>query len=537
MQPFSRCSLAALVGLALIVLTPSPTRAATGSPPEFQAASAAILAGDIPGAAASYEAFLSRAPEDPLASMAHVAAADLVLRARGDTAAALAHCEAAHRGGRASGATGAAWAAEGARRSGELLRARREWASAAASLSDAAAIGSDPASGVPVAWTRDVIVAAADCYYQAGAPEKVIATYEAVLAADPPPEIAGTALYRLGEAHEQSGRLEPAASAYARVLTDYPSSDLFDEALAKRSVIEARIPLEWPVLEAYQAGTAAIARRDLPAALAQTDTVLAVAKEGPLHECAQYRRITLATSLAGDYTEGCRALRAYLDEHPGSPRAAMARTTLEQSWKTVAAMEANLRSHPEDGGLARELAMAYLQNGATQRAIGMLETARAQSPADPEIANGLGYAYARAGRMQDASASFEVYLAANPSDTDALNMIGYSFLAIGQAPKAVEYFERYAKISPDDPNAHDSLGEGYMNAGRLEDAAREYEAAIRLNPDFANSHFMLGTVRERLGDGARAAESMRRFLDLSPNGPQADEARAALQRLDTPHSR
>jgi tetratricopeptide (TPR) repeat protein len=102
---------------------------------------------------------------------------------------------------------------------------------------------------------------------------------------------------------------------------------------------------------------------------------------------------------------------------------------------------------------------------------------------------------------------------------------------MGQAERAIPYFERYASAATEDPNAHDSLGEGYFRAGRLADAAREYEKAVALNPTFSNSFFMLGQVYQQLGEGAKAAAAYRRFLDLSPDGPQADEARAALPTL------
>jgi tetratricopeptide (TPR) repeat protein len=72
-----------------------------------------------------------------------------------------------------------------------------------------------------------------------------------------------------------------------------------------------------------------------------------------------------------------------------------------------------------------------------------------------------------------------------------------------------------------------------MRAGRLEEAVQEYEKAVEIDPDFFNSHFMLGEIYRELEEPEKALAAYQRFLRLSPTGPQADQARAAITELGT----
>ena len=94
--------------------------------------------------------------------------------------------------------------------------------------------------------------------------------------------------------------------------------------------------------------------------------------------------------------------------------------------------------------------------------------------------------------------------------------------------RALYYFQRYVAVAPDDPNAHDSYGEGLLTAGRIDEAVREYKRAIELDETFANSYFMLGTAYRQLNEPDKARLVLEEFLKLSPEGPQADQARQTL---------
>jgi tetratricopeptide (TPR) repeat protein len=507
--------------IPLSVIFPPSTVSATV--PEFVSASARELSGDHLGAVHDYESFIARAPADRLAPVAAMAIATIQISGAADSTAGVHWLDRVLADYRTSPE-----APRAARQKGEIAEARRQWTDAAESYAEALALGGSVGSA---AWVNEVAGAGARCHERAGQPMKALETYRKLLDGDPPPEVAANAHYRIGVVEEAAGDSTAAAESYAKVLVDFPCTPSADPVLAKRPLIDRHVSIDWKPLELYAAGTRMVGQRDWDGALKSCEELLAGPEDSPLHECAEYRKITIQTLLSGDYTEGTRRMRAFLSDHAGGQRTEMAETTIAQRWAPAVALEARVREHPDDPEALRALGFYMLQIRSGVKALEMMEKARAIDPDNPETQLGLGYAYSMHGRSEEAARAFDAYLKANPDDIDSLNMIGYSYLAMGQAERAIPYFERYASAATEDPNAHDSLGEGYFRAGRLADAAREYEKAVALNPTFSNSFFMLGQVYQQLGEGAKAAAAYRRFLDLSPDGPQADEARAALPTL------
>lgn len=499
--------------------------AAASTPPEFDRAVRLGLAGDHDGAIRAYESFLKVSPRDRLSPVAAAAVANLELSARRDSAAALVAFDRV-----LTDFPDSPYALDAALHKGECAEGRGDHALAAAAYEQALRLAGAQAGRVDEAWVSRVAEAAARAYNDAGAPRKAIEAYERILASFDAPEIAAVARFRMGESHEALGEGAEAAENYRRVIERYPSSILFDRALGKKAIIEEHHRIDWAPYELYAEATR-IVRREYVRALALTDSVLAMDLNPALRECAEYRKIALETAIAGDYTEGCRRLESFIESHPGGLRTGYARNTLDQNWRPIADLEAQARETPEDAGALAALGGMYAQVRSPARAAEVLEKARSLSPDDADLHFTLGYTYLQLGRTEDSVRAFEFYLERNPDDVLALNMIGYGYLNIGQAEKAIAYFERFAAVAPDDPNSHDSLAEGLAGAGRLDESAREYEKAVALDPNFSNSHFMLGRVYHDLGDMERSAAAYRRFLDLVSDGPQAEQARAALAEM------
>lgn len=508
----------------LICFTAAPAPASVAI--EFERATSLNMVGDHEGAIRQYEAFLARAPSHRLSPVAASAIANIHLRARHDTASAIRSLDLILEEHRAS-----PWALEAARQKGALAEAEDNWIPAAESYELAINLAAEQEADTSDDWLNEVTLAAANCYYRAGADQKVIETYKNVLAHSPSPEVAASALYRLGESYESADDRASAAQSYVQVLEDYPSTAMFERAMAKREVIDAHTEFEWKPRETYAEGTALIAAGDFAGAIEKCDEILAGSATGPLRECTEYRKIALETAESGDFTEGCQRLRQFIDEHPDGPRTELAERTLENEWSRIAELEARSREDPEDAETLSTLGRAYLQARSFSKGIETLERAMALNREDAAAHFLLGNAYLRAGRSEEAIGAFTAYLDSNPDDVNALNMIGYAFLGQDEPEKAIPYFERYAELAPEEANAHDSLGEGYLTAGRLEEAAREYEKAIEIDPSFFNSHFMLGRVYQGMEEEDKAVAAYERFLTIVSRGPQADQARAAIAEL------
>ncbi len=514
--------LAVVSGLTMLVLGVADASTVV----EFDRAARLAMLGDYDGALREYESFLARAPRDRLAPVAAAAVASINLEVRQDTAAAITSLDRILSDYRES-----SWAPDAARQKATCAEARQDWLKAGEAYEQAFDLALERGDAASEDWMNQVTFSAANSYHRAGNPSKVIQTYEKVLAGSPPPEVAASAHYRLGESLESAGETQQAAERYVRVIEEYPSSQLLERAVAKRELIEQHVNMNWTPIEKFTEGSVQIRQGDLAGALRTCDEALSASPGAPLRECLEYRKISLETAQSGDYTEGCGRLERFIAEHPNGLRTEIAERTLEQNWRPVARLEASARENPEDSGTLRALGQSYLQVRATSKGIETLTRALALAPDDPATHLTLGFGYAQAQRHQEAVDAFTFYLDRNPNDVNSLNMIGYMYLGMGDPEKALPYFERYAEIAPDEANAHDSLGEGYLEAGRLEDSAREYEEAIRIDPSFSNSYLMLGRVYRRMEKTDKAAGAYRRFIELIPSGPQADEAVAALEEL------
>ena len=496
---------------------------------EFDRASRLAMSADYHGALEQYESFLSRAPGDRLCPVAAIAIANIQLLALHDSSAAVKSYDRV-----VTDYPTSPWAAEAARQKGVCMEARADWEEAGETYQLALDLATHTESGQSEDWVNEVTASAANAFYRAGDQPRVIATYRRVLDGAPPPEVAATALYRLGETYESGNEDEMAAESYAQILEAYPSSEIFQSAVAKRELIDKHRKVDWGSVEMYADATALSRQGDFEGAVRKCDELLASSANERLRECTEYRKITLETSLRGDYTEGCERLRRYIQDHPEGLRTSVAQTTLEEQWSPIADLEASARENPNEAEILRALGGAYLNARATSRAIEMLSKAVALDPDREGPHLELGYAQTQAGNNEEALKEFTFYLERHPDDVNTLNMIGYNYIRVGQPENAIPYFQRYVEVAPDEANAHDSLGEGYLEAGRLEDAAMEYRRAVEIDPSFSNSHFMLGRVYQQMEKKTEAIEAFRRFLELDVSGPQADQARAALEQLQAP---
>jgi len=472
-----------------------------------------------------YRVFAADHPQHRLAPLAVMAQGNIELLALDSQSAALATYEQLVREYPQS-----SWAPEAARRKAEVLARDEAWLPAGQAYGEALALVAGRTDGPDAEWINEVSLASADCFYQAGEHAAVIETYETVLQRPLPAEAAATITYRLADCYETSGRAELAAARYAEVLRSYPGQQPSRDAIGKRELIDQYASVDWAPYLALAEARGAVRGGDLAAALEHYARAREVTDDPAVRQCADYGMIYTETRLNGDYTQGLERLERFLDG-VSDPSRFPSSEQLAQLFRSVADAERRVREHPENAAELRALGLQYVQAQASTKAIEVLERARDLDPENGDTYLGLGYAYQGARRAAEAQQAFNVYLEHEPDDTQVLNMIGYTCLGSGDAEAAIGYFERYAQIAPHDPNAHDSLGEGYLTAGRLEDAAREYERAVELDETFANSFYMLGRVYRELDQPEKAVAAYQRFLLLNAGGPQADEARAALEAL------
>lgn len=97
---------------------------------------------------------------------------------------------------------------------------------------------------------------------------------------------------------------------------------------------------------------------------------------------------------------------------------------------------------------------------------------------------------------------------------------------------ALSYAEPYLRRNPNAWALRFLVASVYLGMGHPERAVSELETVIQLAPDEAAPHYLLGALlRSELDDGTdRATQHLRRYLELAPDGPHAQEVAHLLTR-------
>jgi len=96
---------------------------------------------------------------------------------------------------------------------------------------------------------------------------------------------------------------------------------------------------------------------------------------------------------------------------------------------------------------------------------------------------------------------------------------------------ALALFEKAAALDPKSPEPDSGRGLAYSNMERLTDAATAFQAALRKSSEFTEAILGLAEVSAQQGNRRKAIGLYQRYLDLTPDGPDAPAARAQLDEL------
>jgi tetratricopeptide (TPR) repeat protein len=100
---------------------------------------------------------------------------------------------------------------------------------------------------------------------------------------------------------------------------------------------------------------------------------------------------------------------------------------------------------------------------------------------------------------------------------------------------AVTYAARYLERNPGDWPLRFLVGTIHEELGEHFTARRHFEAVLSQREAHAGAHFMLGKIlRDTYANPTEADVHFRRYLELEPRGPFADEARGSLLRMVVP---
>lgn len=193
-----------------------------------------------------------------------------------------------------------------------------------------------------------------------------------------------------------------------------------------------------------------------------------------------------------------------------------------------------------------------------QGAIAPLQQLQAADPTDYEFPMFLGNAQLNLEQYEEAIQSFEkgVQLAQNtqpdskksytdPAKVKAsigqmLTSEGNAYLKLKKNPEAIAAFTKAAELSSNPGTAYFNLCATQYNTGNTEGAIAACNKAITADPNNAMAYFIKGSLM--FGQGTQGkdntytapsgtAEALNKYLELAPDGPRANDAKAMLQAI------
>jgi superkiller protein 3 len=148
----------------------------------------------------------------------------------------------------------------------------------------------------------------------------------------------------------------------------------------------------------------------------------------------------------------------------------------------------------------------------------------------PDLTTGhetLARLYLRTKAYDKAIAAANKVLAVDTDNTDMNAVLFDSYNAKGDKTKAAEY---KAKVPA---NAGVTYNEAVplLNAGKYKEAEVLLKQVIQIDPKFAVAYYQLGIIGMQKGDNDAAKANFQKYLELDPNGKDADVAKEALKSL------
>lgn len=100
-----------------------------------------------------------------------------------------------------------------------------------------------------------------------------------------------------------------------------------------------------------------------------------------------------------------------------------------------------------------------------------------------------------------------------------------------KAQQALELYERALALQPNDAEALTGLGYCYLDLDAAPAATQEFGKALAANPRYSDAHIGIAEAYRARNQKRDAVKHYQRYLELAPDGPEAEVAKRALKDL------
>jgi arylsulfatase A-like enzyme/Flp pilus assembly protein TadD len=187
-----------------------------------------------------------------------------------------------------------------------------------------------------------------------------------------------------------------------------------------------------------------------------------------------------------------------------------------EATEALAELETLVAADPANPVFRNDLAQAYRERGALDRALPLYRRAAEDGEDNADAWYDLASALQEAGRPAEAREALERALHLDPGRAEAHNTLALALLAEGKPEDALRELELAAALDPRDATALNNQGNVLRGLGRLDDAERAYRRAAEVAPRYAEPLNGLGTLEVDRERPAAALPFFDQALELAP---------------------
>jgi tetratricopeptide (TPR) repeat protein len=119
-----------------------------------------------------------------------------------------------------------------------------------------------------------------------------------------------------------------------------------------------------------------------------------------------------------------------------------------------------------------------------------------------------------------------------PEGKEAWIALGNSQMDAARYTEAIVAYRKALDLDPNNVDVRVDMGTCYRNLGQPEKAIEEYRRALKINPRHPNANRNSGVVLAYdLHRNAEAIQAFKKYLEVLPGAPDADQILADIQRL------
>ena len=119
----------------------------------------------------------------------------------------------------------------------------------------------------------------------------------------------------------------------------------------------------------------------------------------------------------------------------------------------------------------------------------------------------------------------------DPSDLENKLRLGNILMETGRMDEGRELLNTVDDSAVKDPGIFVNVGISLMNQNKADEALVYFEKGIKNFPNAGDSYYYRALIRLQKGDTAGTKADLTKFLELSPNAPEAAAARKALEQI------